>query len=64
MNDETEKLKNCPCCGGAAEVCEDEWGSMVRCTDCGLNNGGEYAPNIPTDDRIKSWNMRTNELEA
>jgi len=59
--DEQIELKNCPCCGGKAELGVYGLGSPtneswdVRCTKCGLNTRGyEYKEFV-----IEAWNKRT-----
>jgi len=59
-NMSTDYLCDCPCCGGRAEIEQDEFGVMVRCTDCGLNTGGEYATRGcgTEEEAIEKWNKR------
>jgi len=55
-------LANCPCCGGDAEIDDNEFGIFIRCAECGLNNSGEYAKRLEGnyEEAIKKWNMRLN----
>jgi len=61
--EEQNYLADCPCCDGKAEIERDEWGAMVRCTNCGLNTGGEFGESkrLPGDGvlhAISFWNRR------
>lgn len=50
-----DDIANCPC-GGKARVTDDEWGVMVECADCGLNNGGEFSPKRGVSESVAHWN--------
>jgi len=56
-------LACCPCCAGVAELQSDEWGVMVRCSECGVNTGGEFGAKgqldvTPEQVAIDTWNKR------
>ena len=59
------KIKDCPCCGGEADVFEENFGASVwvQCTECGLQTS-RYDKNIVVDGRngeewaVCRWNSR------
>ena len=61
-------IKNCPCCGGVAEVFNEDFGEAVwvQCTECGLSTS-KYNKTFIVDGKngeewaIWRWNMRQGE---
>lgn len=58
-------IKECPCCGGEAELFEEDFGKTVfiGCTECGLHTA-RYDRNSVIDGKngedwaVWRWNMR------
>ncbi len=49
------EIKNCPFCGGKAELCEGMGEKWVRCGACGASGGNIRALNLNV---VESWNRR------
>ena len=60
-----KKLRDCPCCGGEADLFEENFGAKVwvQCTECGLQTS-RYVKNEVVDNKdgeewaILRWNNR------
>ncbi len=58
------RLRNCPCCGGKAELrvqleLENRIGYWVECVECGLQTDG----GCKEDFEVQRWNQRVDETE-
>lgn len=58
------RLRNCPCCGGKAELrvqleLENRIGYWVECVECGLQTDG----GCNEDFEVQRWNQRVDETE-
>ena len=62
MTEDNSFLPACPCCGGKAEIEQDEFGEIVRCIDCGVNTGGEYSPNRTEEAAVSAWSKRVTKI--
>lgn len=62
MKEICDYLAACPCCGGTPEMEKDEWGTMVRCVECGLNTGGEFQTAKNEKKAIDLWNKRQTKM--
>lgn len=60
--EKAKELKNCPFCGGDAELHKYEYGTdvIVNCKGCDIQQGIYWHK----DDAIKAWNTRTPIVEA
>ena len=57
MNIESE-LKQCPFCGGEAEIIDDAMGTVSRCRCCGAENGNGVYGEEGHKLAVKDWNSR------
>lgn len=59
------KIKSCPCCGGEADLFDENFGKRVwvQCTECGLQTS-RYDKDVVVDGRsgedwaVSRWNGR------
>ena len=57
----SDEIKNCPCCGGEAELSETDAGFLVWCVnfECGVKTCDDWTKKAALD----IWNNRTGELQ-
>lgn len=53
-----QKLRNCPFCGGEAEIIDDAMGTISRCRCCGAENGNGVYGAGGHELAVKDWNKR------